>query len=342
MTIDFKHQMAAHCENGVVVNLLRYYNISLSEAMAFGIGSGIFFSYLPFYRMDNAPVFSFRPLPGFIFNKVTKSLGIKIHKEKFRNPHKAMKQLDLNLKNGIPTGMVVGVFFLPYFPPQYRFHFNAHNIVAIGKENGSYLISDPVMENIESITYDDLLKVRYAKGIAQPRGKMYNILKVPEKVDIPGAVIKGIRRSVKYMVKLPGPVIGVTGMKYLGRSLKKWPAKYGDKKAGRYLGQIVRMQEEIGTGGAGFRFLYAAFLQEAAQMFQNEDLDRISVQMTQNGDNWREFAVLAGRLCKGRESDKGYNEVGDAIIDIAQDEKKIFLNLDNVVKKIETRHPVKG
>jgi len=333
MKIDFKHQMAAHCENGVIANLLRFYGIELSEAMVFGIGSGIFFTYLPFIKMGDAPVFAFRPLPGYIFNKATKSLGVTIHTEKFRNPARAMENLDRNLEKGIPTGMVVGVFFLPYFPPQYRFHFNAHNIVAFGKEDGRYLISDPVMEGPETLGYDELLKVRYAKGIAQPKGKMYYITDVPEKIDIREALLNGMKRSVLYMVRLPGPVIGVTGMKYLGTHLKKWPEKYGDKKAARYLGQIVRMQEEIGTGGAGFRFLYAAFLQEAAQLLQIEALDSLSVKMTATGDKWRDFAVAAGRLCKGREQTESYEKTGDLLIEIAAEEKEIFQTLGEIVRK---------
>ena len=333
MKIDFKHQMAAHCENGVIANLLRFYGIELSEAMVFGIGSGIFFTYLPFIKMGDAPVFAFRPLPGYIFNKATKSLGVTVHTEKFRNPARAMKSLDRNLEKGIPTGMVVGVFFLPYFPPQYRFHFNAHNIVAFGKEDGRYLISDPVMEGPETLGYDELLKVRYAKGIAQPKGKMYYITNVPDKIDIREAILNGMKRSVLYMVRLPGPVIGVTGMKYLGTHLKRWPEKYGDKKAARYLGQIVRMQEEIGTGGAGFRFLYAAFLQEAAQLLQIEALDSLSVKMTATGDKWRDFAVAAGRLCKGREQTESYEKTGDILIEIAAEEKEIFQTLGEIVRK---------
>ncbi|MCJ7784737.1 MAG: BtrH N-terminal domain-containing protein, partial [Desulfobacterales bacterium] len=45
--IDFDHRQAAHCENGVISNLLRFHNINLSEAMVFGIGSGLFFAYMP-------------------------------------------------------------------------------------------------------------------------------------------------------------------------------------------------------------------------------------------------------------------------------------------------------
>ena len=39
--IEFPHHQAAHCENGVTSNLLKFYKVPLSEPMVFGIGSGL-------------------------------------------------------------------------------------------------------------------------------------------------------------------------------------------------------------------------------------------------------------------------------------------------------------
>ena len=63
------------------------------------------------------------------------------------------------------------------------------------------------------------------------------------------------------------------------------------------------MQEEIGTGGAGFRFIYAAFLDQISTKFSNPQLFDLSKQLTQGGDLLREFAYYAGRICKERKSD---------------------------------------
>ncbi len=53
------------------------------------------------------------------------------------------------------------------------------------------------------------------------------------------------------------------------------------------------MQEEIGTGGGGFRFLYAAFLAEAKQYNLNEEiLDEASTLLIKSGNTLREFALL--------------------------------------------------
>ena len=142
MKLQFEHHQAAHCENGVASNLLKSQGLDISEPMVFGIGSGLFFVYLPFLKVNFAPGFSYRSMPGSIFSKAAKRLGFKIKRQKFRNPKDAQKALDENLRKGIPTGMQVGVFHLTYFPEEYKFHFNAHNLVAFGKENGEYLISD--------------------------------------------------------------------------------------------------------------------------------------------------------------------------------------------------------
>jgi len=118
MEIEFTHKQAAHCENGVVSNLMRHHGFQISEPMVFGIGSGLLFSYLPFLKVNYAPVFTYRAMPGFVF--------VKMRREKFKNPKTAKARLDENLEKNNPVGLQVGVYNLPYFPEEYRFHFNAH------------------------------------------------------------------------------------------------------------------------------------------------------------------------------------------------------------------------
>ena len=77
------------------------------------------------------------------------------------------------LEAGHPVGCQVGVYYLPYFPKEYRFHFNAHNLIVYGKEDDNYLISDPVMETTATLTTYELERVRFAKGALAPRGQLY-------------------------------------------------------------------------------------------------------------------------------------------------------------------------
>jgi len=329
--IPFVHRPAAHCENGVTSNLLNFYGIDLSEPMIFGIGSGLFFSYMPFIKLNYLPVISFRPLPGWIFKRVTKSLKIEISRKKFANPRNAMDALDENLKKGIPTGCLVGVFHLTYFPKPYRFHFNAHNIIVFGRENGDYIISDPIMENPEKLSYHDLKRVRYAKGTYPPIGRMYYVKKISPTYDLDKAIVKGIKKTCQDMLNIPLPMFGVKGIRYLAKRMRKWPAKLGPKKASLYLGQVIRMLEEIGTGGAGFRFIYAAFLQEAAGVLGKEWLNEVSKEMTEAGDRWRQFAIMSGRIFKNRANSKEtYEDAADILVDIANREERIYKRLRTI------------
>jgi len=327
METNFKHHQSAHCENGVASNLLKHNGLNISEPMVFGIGSGLFFVYLPFIKVNHAPAISYRPLPGQIFNKLAKRLGLKIKRTKFASVANANKSLDQNLKDNIPTGLQVGVYNLSYFPDEYRFHFNAHNLVVYGKTETDYLISDPVMETVTTLTHDELEKVRFAKGAFAPRGQMYYPVNVPANVDLSGAIVKAIKNTCRDMLA-PVPIIGVRGIRFVARQIRKWPIKHGTKKANHYLAQMVRMQEEIGTGGGGFRFIYAAFLQEAAVILNNEKLKSLSLEMTQIGDLWRDFAVDASRIYKNRSTQAdAYNTVANQLSHIADLEEAFFKKL---------------
>jgi hypothetical protein len=327
--VDFEHRQSAHCENGVVSNLLRFYGVELSEPMIFGIGSGLFFSHMPFLKVDGIPVTSFRPLPGVIFSRISKRLGVEFEKRRFKkHPDQAMNALDANLEKGIPSGMLVGVYHLSYFPEPYRFHFNAHNIVVYGRENGNYLISDPIMEDFATLTGKELTRVRYAKGTFAPKGHMYWVKKVPEKIDLKAATIKGINQTCSNMLNIPIPMFGVKGIRFLSKKIRQYPNKLGPKRAALFTGQVVRAQEEIGTGGAGFRFMYAAFLQEAAQVLENEQLTERSKEMTNIGDLWREFAIITGRIVKNRnKADENYDAAADLLLNIADEEESFYKRL---------------
>ena len=133
------------------------------------------------------------------------------------------------------------------------------------------------------------------------------------------------------MLHIPGNIAGVKGIKYTGKKIKKWRDKLGLHKAGLYLAQLVRMQEEIGTGGGGFRFIYGAFLQQAHAYHPNDELMDISKQFTHAGDLWRNAAVQAAGIYKGRiTSQQDFDIMGDYLFEISELEKKAFQSLSKI------------
>ncbi|QCX01472.1 DUF4872 domain-containing protein [Aggregatimonas sangjinii] len=331
MKIAFEHKQSAHCENGVASNLMRFNGYEVSEPMVFGIGSGLLFCYIPFVKLDSAPLITYRAMAGFIFKRFAKRVGIVIKREKFKDPKKAQERLDENLRKNNPVGLQVGVYHLVYFPDEYRFHFNAHNLVVYGKEDDTYLISDPTMEKVTTLTAQQLEKVRYAKGAFAPKGHMYYPISFPEKLNLEHAIKKGIKHTCREMLA-PVPIVGYKGIKTVAKLIRKWPIKKGTKRANHYLGQIVRMQEEIGTGGGGFRYIYAAFLQEASDVLQNDTLSELSKEMTEIGDLWRDFALEASRIYRNRSAQTdAYNKVADQLDSIGNRERDFFRKLKKAI-----------
>jgi len=329
--VQFNHVQTAHCESGVISNLFRHYGLTISEPMAFGIGAGIFFGHLPFVKVNGVPGTTYRIWPGAIFQRVCSRLGVKMQSQKFSSPEKAMQELDRVIGEGIPVGVLSSVYYLPYFPPAYRFHFNAHNLVIYGKNGDNYQVSDPIMDVVTEIDPKSLAEARFAKGFPEPKGKMYYPVQVPSGVSLQKPIRQGIEQACHYMLKIPVPMFGVKGMRFLAKRVKHYPEKLGDRKATLYLGNIIRMQEEIGTGGAGFRFMYAAFLQEAADLLQQPELAKLSRELTGIGDLWRNFAFNAGRVCKSRSADNvSYGELSEMLLQCAAAEEVFFKKLSKV------------
>jgi ABC-type multidrug transport system ATPase subunit len=302
MSPEFQHQQAAHCESGVISNLLKNIDVPLSEAMSFGIGSGLFFIHLPFVKVMELPLTSYRSFPGTIFKKTCRRLHIPYEFHTFRNQLKGERALDDFLAQKQAVGIRSNIFWLPYIPKQFRFQFNAHNLVVSRKnDDDTYEVSDPILEEKSTCSAHAMSKARFAKGVLAPKGLIFfpKRPETPIEARLEKAVRQGIRETTQRMLFSPLPFAGVRGIRYLSRRMARWPQKFPELDQRKLqMANVVRMQEEIGTGGAGFRYLYAAFLQEAGTRLNNEALKAAALRMSEIGDVWREFATLAARSAK--------------------------------------------
>ena len=326
------HQHAAHCETGVMSTLLRNSGIEISEPMAFGLSSAINFAFLPFIKVSGQPLVAYRMPPRFIIRKLSKRLGIRLSTNTFGNPEKGKKKLDELLHARKLVGLQTSVYWLPYFPQEMRFHFNAHNLLIYGKEENDYLISDPVLSHTVRCDSENLQKARFARGTLAPKGYLYYIDSLPEKIDFPTKINQALKDTTKFVDGLPIPFTGTRGMEYLARKIDKLAEsnKFGNNDV-LFLGHIVRMQEEIGTGGAGFRYMYASFLQESADLMQSKTLHKISCNMTYSGDLLRIFAVNIVKYCKGR-GNISVNEIANNLRECAESERAVIQSLHRYLK----------
>jgi len=303
LAVPFRHRQAAHCESGVMAALVTHGGLPLSEPMAFGLAATLSFALIPFVRLSGLPLVAYRMPPGAIIRGVCKRLGMRMRRQTFRHAEQGMEALDRALGEGHVVGLQSSVFWLPYFPEDMRFHFNAHNLIVYGRDGGDYLVSDPVFEEAVRCDRASLMKARFAKGALAARGLMYYPERIPVELDHARAIPAAIRTNYRMMARSPLPFVGLRGIRLMGKRLVRLgrDPRRRDDYLPRFLGHIVRMQEEIGTGGAGFRFMYGAFLRESATLLDCAVLRNASEAMTEAGDTWRLFALRASKMCKGRE-----------------------------------------
>lgn len=326
---SFVHGHSAHCESGVMSLMMQHHGLPLSEAMVFGLSGGLMFAYLPFVKLGGLPLIAYRSMPRAIIKGLQKNIGIKMKMETFSNPEQGTKALDGLLAQGEIVGAQTSVFWLPYFPEEMRFHFNAHNLIVYGKEGDEYLISDPVFEAPVRCATKALQKARFVKGVMAPKGLLYYPLQVPATLNYAVVIPKVVKKNAKAMLKTPVPIAGIRGIRALARSIGKL-----EKKESRYaklfLGHIVRMQEEIGTGGAGFRFIYASFLQEAGRLIGNPLLAEASEMMTVVGDQWREFALMLAKAIRSKKNQAiDFSVLQAKLESVAEAEASVYRKLLN-------------
>src|SRR5690606_30139008 len=165
------------------------------------------------------------------------------------------------------------------------------------------------------------------------RGKMYHIKNLSAQVDLAPAIKEGIRLASNRILNKPLPWAGIKGMHLLAERIKKYPKKLTPEQNTLYLSNIVRMQEVVGTGGSGYRFLYADFLKEAGEYLQSDALIKMASRMKDIAFRWREFASKAARLAKSRsDSNFSHQDLGALLHQIADLEKAFFTELKSIVK----------
>ncbi|TSA25672.1 MAG: DUF4872 domain-containing protein [Bacteroidetes bacterium] len=333
-TIPFNHKMGAHCESGTVTSLLNHAGLTISEPMVFGIASGIFFGYFHKHKSFPFPTFIVRNRPGEIRKNIGKQLGIRFQTFSFPREESGMEKLDELLISGIPVACQVDFFYLDYVPSWERVHINVHFMVVIGKEGSDYIISDSYFPGPVRLPEHSLRKGRFAGGTMSPKGFIFYPAHVPSSSDLRKPILKGIRKACFNMLSIPVPFIGIKGIRLFAKRVADWPKLARDTEhLSHEVMKINILLEDQGTGGAGFRYMYATFLQQAADIVELPELKERSAELMAIGDGWREISLFAARIGKNRDLGTArMKELGDLIMDRAAVEERFFNGLKKSVK----------
>lgn len=333
--IKYKHKMFAHCESGAVTAQLNHAGQAISEPMVFGISGALFFAYFKIPTLD-FPTFVLRNQPGKIRTSIQKRLGVAILSEKNKDPDKAMAALDRLLEQDIPVAVQVDFFYMNYLPAYARAHFNAHFVNVVGREGDTYQISDSYYPAVAELDRETLKIARSVKGPFAPAGFQFYVKAVQSETELRKAIKAGIKQTCFYMLRLPMPFMGIRGIQKFADKVTGWPALCRDiDHLSHEIMMIHVILEDRGTGGGGFRYLYASFLKEAAGYLEMPQLNEIAIEMMGNGDAWREISLFVARI--GKQRDLGQNrlkELKRMIMERADVERDLFKRLSKITKNI--------
>ena len=331
---NFNHKMAAHCESGTIASLLNHGGLHITEPLVFGISSGIFFGYFHNMKSFAFPTFIVRNKPGQMRVNIEKRLGVRFKSYDFKDPAKGKQQLDRLLDNKVPTAAQVDFFYMDYVPSWERVHINVHFLVVIGKEAGRYIISDAYFPKMVELDSTSLEKGRFAGGTMSPKGFIYHLDRLPGEINYNAAIMKGIKKACFYMLHVPIPFLGVKGMRLFAKKVVEWPKFARDTEhLSHEIMKINILLEDQGTGGAGFRFMYATFLQQASELVGKPALKELSGELMKIGDGWREISLFSARIGKNRDlgPDK-LKQLSEMIFDRAAVEERFFKSLALAIK----------
>lgn len=334
--VPFEHKMAAHCESGAVTASLNHAGMQITEPMVFGLGSGIFFGYFKNPRFP-FPIFTVRSRPGDIRKNVGKLLNVDFHTATFRSPENAEKELNALLEKNIPVAVRVDFYYMDYAPAHERVHNNMHFINVIGRNGTKYIVSDSYFPEVNEIAVESMNKGRFAKGTMAPRGFMYYTKNIPEHIDYERTIPKSLKKAAFYMLKLPVPFIGVKGIYRFADKILLWPKYARDiEHLSHEIMKIHVLLEDQGTGGGGFRFIYATYLRQASEILNNNDLLGFSKEMMEIGDNWRRISIFAARIGKNRDlgPDK-MKALSEMIRERGNEEKDFFRRLHTFARQMK-------
>jgi hypothetical protein len=292
----YVHQVATHCETGSLRNLLSFSGIAVSEPLLFGVGSGPAFYHLFFAKGPSTfPLVGIRSRPGSLMRNTARRCGLDVVMTQHRTAREASVAADRLIADGVPVAASVDMFRMKYLPSFLRVHAPFHFIVLVGRRGDMYAVSDPYSEQVAHLSRDDL-EASWETHAPLARDNLVCWLRQPPgEIDWRAAIREGIRATCRAMLPPPGIrrllwFVGVQGMRTYARKVAAWSHDYRGVRLREGMIFNAIAFEDQGTGGAAFRLMYGAFLQEVARRFEAEEIRELAEELIAHGRAWRAWS----------------------------------------------------
>ncbi len=256
----------------------------MSEAMAFGLGAGLGFQYWD--KPGGSPRYSFNGRSSALETKFFEHIGRPAEWVQAWSPQKMADAL----ADGRPILCVTDIYGLPYYQPQV--HFPGHGVVVteIDLDTEKVAIADIASPDLLTVHWDHL---KAAMSENQPPMIVPNQWIAPEPFDATiineQSIMAALKTTADALLHSDSPDEGLHLMPRMIEDMTtKWAAEEQFGWTARFGYQAI---EKRGTGGGGFRKLFALFLEEAAEYVPSIQSSGAIEEAYRSAGLWTEFAL---------------------------------------------------
>ncbi len=292
---NFRPVGGKHCWTTALKNVLEYHGLHISEEMLFGLGGGIGFIYW-YMKFMRAPLIGTRFGRGAdpLVN-TCKRIGAEAAILETASEKKGYEELKELLRKGEPVLAFVDMAYLPYLALPEEAHFGGHTIVVFGVDEGEkeVYVADRAAKPF-TISIEDLNRARNSKSAPFPPKNKLLRMGYPERIgDLSSAIQDSIRECCRGMLAPPIKNIGLAGMQKWADMVPAWSRQFKGMQLLECLFNVFLYIEISGTGGSGFRSMYAQFLKQASSVLNEPALDEVAEMMQESARLWSDIAEAA-------------------------------------------------
>jgi hypothetical protein len=276
---DFPHTAGTHCSSSSIADILRFDGQPLSEAMAFGLGSGVGFIFSRDERFS--PRFRFNGRALDLEGKFYALFGVHLPWAGRWDP----ESIERSLAQGRPLIAQTDIAYLPYYD---GVHFPLHGIVVTGWDAQHAQVADTFSDELQTIDAGQLRAALQGEGspFMDPPYRIAAAPRIELKIDAE-CLARAIKVAARDMLEPIRPDTGIPAMRALAVLHVEWSESQDWAWSARFAYQGI---EKRGTGGGGFRTLYASFLDEARAWLPAIDRVRAVDRMRESSSRWSAMA----------------------------------------------------
>jgi hypothetical protein len=299
MVPGFEHRPGVHCGSTAMADALRSAGIDLSEAMAFGLGAGLWFVMLDGPHLSPSTMFFGRSMT--YESDLCGALGIDFDDGTAPTFDEAWPELRRLVQEGRPPLLVTDIKHLPHYGMSTPF--NGHRVVLAGydEEAGTAFVADTHFPGLCEVPLVHLKASMEsdAPPVTMKDCSFASLGRSRSPPDLAALARDAVRLTASRQVE-ESEFTGVAGLERLAKTIPGWEARPDRTWCAKFGYQVI---EKRGTGGALFRRLYAQFLREAGEVYGARELLTLVPGLENVADGWSEFAARLKALGDGGSTD---------------------------------------